>query len=63
MCIRDRSVGKYLNDDVYVEIEKGVGSEGGKVSVEVDITPNISVESEVGLDAQSGVGINWKWDY
>ena len=57
------SAGKYLNDDVYVEIEKGVGSEGGKVSVEVDITPNISVESEAGLDAQSGVGINWKWDY
>jgi len=33
------------------------------VAVEVDITPNISLESKVGADSNQGVGVNWKWDY
>ncbi|MFH1351287.1 MAG: translocation/assembly module TamB domain-containing protein [Pseudomonadota bacterium] len=57
------SVGKYVREDVYMEVEKGVGTEGGKVSVEIELTPNITVETEAGADAQGGVGINWKWDY
>jgi translocation and assembly module TamB len=55
--------GKYLRDDIYIEMEQGLGPDSGKVSVEVELTPNISVESEVGIDAQGGVGVNWKWDY
>ncbi|MFC1822638.1 translocation/assembly module TamB domain-containing protein [Thermodesulfobacteriota bacterium] len=55
--------GKYLRDDIYVEMEQGLGPDSGKVSVEVELTPNISVESEVGIDAQGGIGVNWKWDY
>ena len=57
------SAGKYLGDKLYLEVEKGVGSEPGAASVEMEITPNISVETEVGEDAQAGVGLNWKWDY
>jgi translocation and assembly module TamB len=57
------SVGKYLRDDVYVEVEKGVGTTRGKLSVEYDVTPNVSVETEAGADAQGGIGFNWKWDY
>lgn len=56
-------LGKYLTEDVYVDVQKDLSGEGGKVSVEVELTPNLSVESEVGSDAQSGVGINWKLDY
>jgi translocation and assembly module TamB len=57
------SIGKYLTDNVYVEIEKGVGTEGGRILSEVEITPNLTFESETGTDAHVGVGLNWKWDY
>ncbi len=55
--------GKYLTEDVYVDLEKNLSGSGGKVSVEVELTPNITVESEVGTDAATGIGINWKHDF
>jgi hypothetical protein len=29
----------------------------------VEITPNITVGTEVGVDSQGGVSLNWRWDY
>ena len=55
--------GKYLNDDIYVEVEQGIGSTRGKLSVEYELTPNITVETEAGTDAQGGIGFNWRFDY
>jgi translocation and assembly module TamB len=57
------SAGKYVSENVYLEVEKGLDSESGKVSAEVELTPNVTVESEAGVDSGSGIGINWKWDY
>ena len=57
------SAGKYLSENVYMEVEKGLGPKGGKGSVVWEITPNISVETEVGENATIGGGVNWKWDY
>ena len=57
------SAGKYVKENVYLEVEKGLGADSGKISVEVDLTPNITLDSETGADSESGVGINWKWDY
>jgi translocation and assembly module TamB len=57
------SVGKYVGDGAYVEVEKGIGSDDGKVSVEYEVTPKITVETEVGADAAGGVEVKWKWDY
>ena len=57
------SVGKYVRENVYVEVEKGLRSEHGKVSVEVELTPSISIETDAGANADAGVGISWKWDY
>ncbi len=57
------SIGKYLTDNVYVEIEKGVGTEGGRILSEVELTPNVTFESETGTDSHVGVGLSWKWDY
>jgi translocation and assembly module TamB len=56
-------VGKYILDNVYLEIEEGVGTEGGKISSEVELTPNITFESETGTNARVGIGLNWKRDY
>ncbi len=55
--------GKYLTEDVYVEVEQGIGSTRGKVSVEYEVRPDITVETEAGSDAEGGIGLNWKWDY
>ncbi len=57
------SVGKYVGENAYVAVEKGLGTDEGRVSVEVEVTPRISVETEVGADAAGGVEVKWKWDY
>ena len=56
-------VGKYVSDEVFVDVQKQVYGEGGKVSVEVQVTPNIAVESEVGTDSNADIGINWGFNY
>lgn len=57
------SVGKYLNEDIFVELEQGAGAETGRANVEFELTPNISVESSVGANTEGGLGILWKYDY
>ncbi len=55
--------GKYLRDNVYVGVKKGVTDDAGAVGVEIELTPNISVESETGTTGESDLGIKFKWDY
>jgi hypothetical protein len=40
-----------------------VGPKSGKASVEWKVTPNIGIETEIGENADAGMGINWKWHY
>lgn len=56
-------VGKYLTDKVYMEFEKGAGEASGAAKIQVEVTPSINVETQVGQDAQAGGGVFWKWDY
>ncbi|MBU2550498.1 MAG: translocation/assembly module TamB domain-containing protein [Proteobacteria bacterium] len=56
-------VGKYLSDKIYVEVDKGFQAGGDQVSVELELTPSLSLETEVGGQSGSGIGINWKRDY
>lgn len=56
-------VGKYLTDRVYLRVENDTGGTGSAASIEVEVTPSISVESSVGQDAQAGGGIFWTRDY
>jgi len=57
------SVGKYMRDNVYVEVEQGLGPDTGKVSVEIELTPHTAIETDMGANGESGIGLNWKWDY
>jgi len=57
------SAGKYLTENIYLEVEKGLGPKSGKASVEWEATPNIGIETEIGENADAGMGINWKWHY
>lgn len=56
-------VGKYLADDVYLELERGAQNSSGKASIEVNVLPNISVQSSTGATGDNSVGVNWKYDY
>jgi autotransporter translocation and assembly factor TamB len=55
--------GKYVTDDVYVGVKQGATAESSSVGVEVEVTPNIYVESDVRRDGQSDVGVKFKYDY
>ncbi len=55
--------GKYLTDNVYLEFSKGKAENSGAATIQIEVTPSINVESEIGQDAQGGGGIFWKHDY
>ncbi len=55
--------GKYIADGVLLSVEQGLAQGSTRATLEVDITPNISVETNVGADAQTGIGVNVKTDY
>jgi len=57
------SAGKYLSEKVYIEVEQGISPETGKAALKWEISPSVTVETEVGVNAEAGVGINWRWDY
>jgi translocation and assembly module TamB len=56
-------VGKYVSDKVYVEVERAVTDNTNKAKVQVDLTPNLSVGSTVTDQSQTGVGVQWRYDY
>lgn len=58
-------IGKYINDRVYLELQKGSNpTQPVKGSVEIELRPNLSLESEAGGDAGlGGVQLQWKRDY
>ncbi|MBF0162201.1 MAG: translocation/assembly module TamB domain-containing protein, partial [Magnetococcales bacterium] len=55
--------GKYISDTVFVGVERGLKQGSGKVSVELELTPNVTIQTEMDEGNQSGVGVNWKYDY
>jgi translocation and assembly module TamB len=55
--------GRYLSDDVFLELEQGMGQQTSRARVEVEILPNVSVEADTGADARSGIGLRWRFDY
>ncbi|MFO7600230.1 MAG: translocation/assembly module TamB domain-containing protein [Candidatus Desulfacyla sp.] len=57
------SAGKYVSEGVYVGVEQELTDAKQDVVVEVDITPNFSVESRAGTRSGAGIGFNWKYDY
>ncbi|MBL1147011.1 MAG: hypothetical protein D8M28_04855 [Proteobacteria bacterium] len=55
--------GKYVTDKVYVEAETGSGETGGAAKIQIEVTPDITVESKTGTTGTTGVGVFWKRDY
>jgi len=57
------SAGKYVTDSVFVGVKQGTTPGSSSVGVEVELTPNISIESDVGSSGESKLGVKLKWDY
>ena len=55
--------GKYVADGVFVGAKQGAGPGASAATVEIELTPNISLESEVGQTGRSRAGVNWQFNY
>ncbi|MBB4210132.1 autotransporter secretion inner membrane protein TamB [Rhodothalassium salexigens DSM 2132] len=54
--------GKYLTDNIYVELTTSAsGDSTGRV--EVDITPTLSLATELRSNLDNNLSIRWSWDY
>jgi hypothetical protein len=57
-------VGKYLTPDIYVTYEKGIEEDvGDQVKMEYRFNRNLSVQSQLGRENQSGVDVFWRFDF
>lgn len=56
-------VGKYLTDKVYLEVEKGKAASSGNATIQIEVTPQVNIQSKIGQESQTGGGIFWKRDY
>lgn len=57
------TAGRYLAKDVYVGVSQGAGAKSGEATVEVEVTPNVTIETEIGPTSGSQIGARWKFDY
>ncbi|MEZ5833660.1 MAG: translocation/assembly module TamB domain-containing protein [Dongiaceae bacterium] len=55
--------GRYVAEGVYVGVSQGAQSRSSAATVEIEVTPHVKVESEVGADASGRAGVNFEWDY
>jgi translocation and assembly module TamB len=55
--------GKYITEDVFLSVTQGTEPGSQKVGVEVEVLPNLSLESDIGGPTSGNVGVNWKFDY
>jgi translocation and assembly module TamB len=55
------SAGRYVAPGVYVGVSQG--AKNSAATVEIEVTPNIKVESEMGAEAGGKAGVNLEWDY
>ncbi len=55
--------GKYLTNNVYLEVQTRTDTGESNATVRLDITRNLQVESDVGSDNSSTIGLRWKKDY
>ncbi len=59
----DVEAGRYISEKVFVGVEQGLEADSSRVKVEVEVLPNVTVESDVGADNTGRVGVNFEWDY
>lgn len=56
-------IGSYLNDRTYINVEKGLSGNSGKVTIDIDLTDNLKARGEAGSDGETKAGIFFERDY
>ncbi|MES1151008.1 MAG: translocation/assembly module TamB domain-containing protein [Dongia sp.] len=57
------SAGRYVTRNVFVGAKQGTDTKSSSATVEIELTPNLKVETDVGADASGKAGVNWEWNY
>jgi len=57
------AVGKYINDNIYLGVEQGAGSESSRVQVDIELDRGLKLRGEVGADGSSKAGIFFEREY
>jgi len=57
------SAGRYVAKGVYVGVSQGAATNSSAATVEIEVSPNVKVESEMGANAAGKAGVNLEWDY
>tara|TARA_R110002110_G_scaffold400317_1_gene616640 strand:- start:59946 stop:63005 length:3060 start_codon:yes stop_codon:yes gene_type:complete len=58
------TAGKYLLDNVYLKAEQGASAESSKVTIQIDVSDNFSVESSTGTgETNNNIKLFWRKNY
>jgi len=57
------SGGKYIANGVYVGATQGTTPGSTKVTVEIEVYPHVTVETDRSQSGGTGIGLNYKYDY
>jgi translocation and assembly module TamB len=57
------SAGKYLMPGVSVGVTQGVSPPTSKVTVQIEVRPHVTVQGEAGQSGNTGIGLNYQYDY
>lgn len=57
------SAGRYVARGVFVGAKQGATPGSSAATVEIELTPNVKVETDVGADSGGKAGINLEWNY
>ena len=57
------NLGSRVRDRVSVGVQHGLQAGSGRVTVQMKLTPNISVETDVGVTSTGRLGISKEWEY
>lgn len=57
------SGGRYLTEDVYLELTSAAGGAAPTTRIEWQLTRRFTLESELGASGQAGLAISWRRDY
>jgi translocation and assembly module TamB len=57
------SAGRYVTRGVFVGAKQGATPGSSSATVEIELTPNVKVETDVGADSTGKAGINLEWNY
>ncbi|HCY56443.1 MAG TPA: hypothetical protein DF715_13270, partial [Oceanicaulis sp.] len=55
--------GRYLTEDVYLEVETGGGSASATTRIEWALTQNLTLLSRIAPDGDTGVALTWRREY